>query len=87
MEVFSNDFGANNPAEDVLTAMEILKTARPAERKAYMDSLNPNDKFAQQLKVVDEAYTKAKEASAVPTTISTEPVKVEEVIATGAPKA
>jgi len=59
MEIFNNDFGANNPTDDVLTALEILKTARPAERKAFMENLNPDDKFAQQLKVVDQEYAKA----------------------------
>jgi hypothetical protein len=85
MEIFDNSL-KEGIAEDVMTAMEILKTARPAERKAYMEGLNPDDKFAQQLKVVDEAYNKSKEAGKVPTEISTEVVKPEEVI-TGAPKA
>lgn len=85
MEIFDNSFKEGR-TEDVMTAMEILKTASPSARKAYMEALNPNEKFAQELKVVDEAYTQAKEASKVPTEVSTEVVKPEEVI-TGAPKA
>ena len=64
-DIFNNDFDANNPTDDVLTAMEILKTARPAERKAYMEGLNMNDRFAQQLKVVDEVYQQKLEAEKV----------------------
>lgn len=85
MEIFDNSF-KDGRTEDVMTAMEILKTARPADRKAYMESLNPEEKFAQELKVVDEAYTKAQESTKVPTEVSKEVVKPEEVI-TGAPKA
>lgn len=56
-EIFDNSF-KDGQTEDVLTAMTILSTARPSERKAYMESLTPNDPFAQQLKVVDTELTR-----------------------------
>jgi hypothetical protein len=66
MDIFDNTF-QSGVAEDVMTAATILSTARPAERKAFMESLNPQDSFAQQLKVVDETLTAIATAAQQPT--------------------
>ena len=71
MEIFDNSFNSG-VAEDVMTAATILATARPAERKAFMEGLSPEDNFAKQLKVVDETMTSMQAAPE-----SAEPVAAE----------
>lgn len=60
MEIFDNTFtDPHGTVDDLQTALLILGQSSKATKKEFFENLNPEDKFAQQLKVVDQEYAKA----------------------------
>jgi len=81
MEIFDNSF-KEGQAEDIMTTLTIISQLRPADKKAYMESVNPESELGQKLQVVDEAYAAAKAKAEAPKVevAKVEVAKVEEKV-------